>query len=297
MTTLFDAIDPPPATLSPGSHISSVSLHVLASSSGGNCSALRIQRRDGTATLILIDLGLSPRRTRAFLALAGLGDTPIAAVVLTHLDVDHAYPGWFGKVPPQTRVHMHRRHLGRGEREGLLLRTAVEPFEGKFEPVPGVYFRPFLAGHDSLGVAVFRVEFTGCSSTLGYATDVGKPSDALAAHLSSVDVLAIESNYCPRLQLASDRPPFLKQRIMGGNGHLSNEQCIELTRRVLPRREVVLLHLSRQCNEPLLAASYHLGSTYRLSIAAHDGPIAGVPVVQETSRVPSESDTRAHVGV
>lgn len=280
-----------------GSPIVRVSLHVLASSSGGNCSALRVERQDATAALILIDLGLSPRRTRAFLAMAGLGDTPIAAVVLTHLDADHAYPGWVGKVPSEVRVHMHRRHLGRGERDGFMLRTAVEPFDGMFEPVPGVCFRPLLAGHDSLGVAVFRVEFSGCSASLGYATDVGRPSDALAAHLRGVDVLAVESNYCPRLQVGSDRPQFLKNRIMGGHGHLSNEQCLELTRRVSPRREVVLLHLSRQCNEPLLAASYHAGSGYRLSVAAHDGPIAGVPVVEETSAPPEHQGSLAIVGV
>ncbi len=270
---------------------------MLASSSGGNCSALRVQRQNGAASLILIDLGLSPRRTRTYLAQAGLADTPIAAMVLTHLDVDHAYPGWVGKVPPEVRVHMHRRHLGRGERDGFIFRTGVEPFDEAFEPVPGVVFRPMLAGHDSLGVAVFRVEFPECSASLGYATDVGRPSDALAAHLRGVDVLAVESNYCPRLQLESDRPQFLKNRIMGGNGHLSNEQCLELTRRVLPRREVVLLHLSRQCNEPLLAASYHAGSPYRLSVAAHDGPIAGVPVVEETLDLRAQTGTGAHVGV
>ena len=84
---------------------------------------------------------------------------------------------------------------------------------------------------------------------------------------------------------------------MGGHGHLSNEQCLELTRRVMPRREVVLLHLSRQCNEPLLAASYHVAEKYRLSVASHDGPIAGVRVIGETLDRCAQAGTGAHVGV
>jgi phosphoribosyl 1,2-cyclic phosphodiesterase len=71
-----------------------------------------------------------------------------------------------------------------------------------------------------------------------------------------VDLLAIESNYDPPMQLRSKRPLFLKRRIMGDAGHLSNEQAFEAVRRILDRspdgspRHIVLLHRSRQCNCP-----------------------------------------------
>ncbi|XOV75295.1 MAG: hypothetical protein ACFHWZ_18080 [Phycisphaerales bacterium] len=50
-----------------------------------------------------------------------------------------------------------------------------------------------------------------------------------------VDVLAIESNYCRDMQVASDRPEFLKSRIMDGSGHLSNDECLDAVHAISPR--------------------------------------------------------------
>jgi phosphoribosyl 1,2-cyclic phosphodiesterase len=71
--------------------------------------------------------------------------------------------------------------------------------------------------------------------------------------MRGVDILAIESNYDRAMQLESARPAFLKDRIMGGKGHLSNDECIDAVRAISWPREpehVVLLHLSRECNCP-----------------------------------------------
>ena len=74
-----------------------------------------------------------------------------------------------------------------------------------------------------------------------------------------LDVLCIESNYDPRMQADSPRPGFLKRRITGGRGHLSNEEAFAAVRAILDRRQsrgrrppahIVLLHRSRQCNCP-----------------------------------------------
>jgi hypothetical protein len=88
-----------------------------------------------------------------------------------------------------------------------------------FEPVPGVHARAHIAPHDELGSASFRfvVATGGKPRHLGWATDVGRPTDDLAKHLAGVDVLAIESNYCPVMERESDRPEFLKRRVMGGS--------------------------------------------------------------------------------
>lgn len=272
-TRLFEhALASQPALAGLGaSPVRSASLVVLSSSSGGNCSALIL---DGPApSLLLIDLGLSPRRTLKLLEECGLGDIPIAGVVVTHLDTDHYHLGWVGRVrsalPGDATVFMHRRHLGRADRDGLLF-TRTQPFEREFEPVPGVRVWSHLAAHDALGCASLRVSVAGAE--LGWATDVGRPTDELADHLAGVDVLAIESNYCPRMEAESDRPLFLKRRIMGGSGHLSNGQCGELTRRIGPRRHVVLLHLSRQCNTPELAGLEHAGAPYSVTISGPQTP-------------------------
>jgi phosphoribosyl 1,2-cyclic phosphodiesterase len=132
-----------------------------------------------------------------------------------------------------------------------------------------VTLEPILLSHDELGVAAFRFSLP-CGGTLGFATDLGRVTDELVDHLRGVDVLAIESNYCPVMQAGSPRPEFLKRRITGGAGHLSNEECAVAVARAEPVSEVVLLHLSRQCNTPELASAGHAGAPYRLSLAAQD---------------------------
>ena len=97
----------------------------------------------------------------------------------------------------------------------------------------------------------FRLETD--AGSLGFATDIGRASDALVDLLRGVDLLAIESNYDRDMQLGSARPKFLKDRIMGGRGHLSNEECVEAVRAIAfpdEPSQVVLLHLSRDCNHP-----------------------------------------------
>lgn len=266
---LFDHLEPKPTTRA--GH-TAASLCVLGSSSSGNCSAIILP-----AGLLLIDCGFSRRRTRALLQAAGLDHLPILAVVLTHLDTDHANPAFLASLPEDTPVFMHTRHLGRAEREGLL-HHRTEPFRDEFSPAPGVRMLPHLVAHDSLGAAAFRVRFDDGQGDLGYATDLGRPTADLADHLRGVTTLALECNYCPHLELASNRPEYLKQRIMGGSGHLSNEQSARLARDIAPAHRVVLLHLSRQCNTPDRAAAAHAGAPYQLHIARPAEPTPILPL-------------------
>jgi len=249
-------------------------LCVLASGSSGNCSLLRVRDGAGAWTrTCLIDAGLSPRRTQALLAERGVALRDVDDIILTHLDADHFHSGWRRHRDCHATLRMHRRHVARAQTRHSLLRRN-EPFDGPTrlgDTDGGVTFEPVLLSHDSLGVAAFRISFA-CGGTLGFATDVGRVTDELVDHLLGVDVLAIESNYCPVMQRDSARPEFLKRRITGGAGHLSNEECARAVARVGPAREVVLLHLSRQCNTPELAAASHDGAPYRLTLSSQHEP-------------------------
>ncbi len=136
-----------------------------------------------------------------------------------------------------------------------------------------------------MGVASFRIRVGGAE--LGFATDVGRPSDELARHLSGVDVLAIESNYCPVMQEHSGRPAFLKRRITGGAGHLSNQQSAALTRRISPGRAAVLLHLSPQCNLESLARREHEPAPYEVIVSRMDRPTPWIDLVPGERRGPA----------
>ena len=234
---------------------------MLASGSSGNCSVLR-----SASSTVLIDAGLSPRRTRACLAEMGLDLTDLDAILLTHLDSDHFHSGWPRALPDGLRVLVHSTHTRQARSRGLS-RHNCRSFGDTISLADDYCVFTTLNAHDELGTAAFRFEFV-CGASLGFVTDIGKGSDELVEHMRGVDVLAIESNYCPRMQVESDRPVFLKQRVMGGSGHLSNQECAQLVSEIGPRRHVVLLHLSRQCNDPSLAARLHAHRPYALTVTS-----------------------------
>lgn len=249
-------------------------LCVLASGSRGNCSVLVVPD-GGTRRVLLIDAGLSPRRTAALLSELNIDLWEIDAILLTHLDADHAHASWMRHRRVQAPIYMHASHRGHAQRIGLWCER-VETFTDPFCLFDRVRVHPCLLHHDQLGVVVYRFEIDDEQMQrrcrLGFATDVGRPSDALVEHVFACDVLGIESNYCPMMQLASDRPEFLKRRIMGGSGHLSNHECLDVLRRAAPRQHVVFLHLSQDCNDPVLIRSLHQGSTYQATLSNQHRP-------------------------
>lgn len=248
---------------------------VLASSSSGNCSVL-IHGEGLLRRVTLIDCGLSPRRTRLLLARLGIDFSAIDDILVTHLDGDHFYAGWVRAMPRHAWLHIHRRHLRRAASAGVPAERMVA-FEEPFSLRCGVMVRPVVLMHDAWGVVAFRLEMHGRS--LGYATDLGRASKRLITAMRGVDVLAIESNYCRRKQVESDRSDELKERIMGGYGHLSNEECAEACRAIEPREHVVLLHLSRECNAPEIASAHHASAPYRLTVADSDTPTRAIRLV------------------
>jgi len=275
---------PPPET--------AAALCVLASGSSGNCSVLRVPATAGSPVrTTLIDAGLSPTRTRGLLAERGIRLGDIDDIVLTHLDTDHYHAGWRRARDCRATLRLHKSHVGRAQRRGLLL-GRNEPFTGGFELGSVARVEPIMMSHDHLGVAAFRIEIA-CESgpaSLGFATDLGRSTRALTDHLAGVGILAIESNYCPQMQDDSDRPVFLKQRITGGSGHLSNDECAQAVRTISPASDVVLLHLSRQCNTPELAAYPHVGSNYRLTLSSQTEPTPWLSVTggSETDWAPTK---------
>lgn len=254
-------VDPTPAPMppvppTPSAEFKPLSLCVLGSGSGGNCSVVRWDGR-----LMLIDLGLGTRVTLQRLEQIGAAISDVAGVCLTHLDQDHYRPTWWRTLLKcRVPVYVHRWHrrdlLRTPGGEELEAAGLVHPFDADpFSPIPGVRVHAIPLPHDDQGTFGYHVRTPGGS--LGYATDLGHVPDELIDRFTAsggVDLLAIESNYDPQMQLTSSRPWFLKKRIMGTHGHLSNEQAFDTVRQIIDRcsngspQHVVLLHRSDQCN-------------------------------------------------
>lgn len=247
----------------------SVKLHVLASGSSGNACVL-----ETGAFGLLLDFGLSARTLEQRLQRRGLSWRSIHAVVLSHPHADHWRATTLTQlVKRELPLYCHADHatiLGRdsrafGELSAAGLVRYYEPGQ-RWSLHPDCDCLPIALSHDGDATCGFR--FEGTRSLLGdnpwavgYATDLGCWSVELARQFANVDILGIEFNHDVEMQINSGRHPVLIRRVLGDQGHLSNEQAaaflIDVLRQSEPGRlqSLVQLHLSRQCNRPDLARS------------------------------------------
>lgn len=229
-----------------------ISMCVLGSGSGGNCTLLTLEESRGTRH-VLIDCGLSMKETRRRLSPLGVELSDIDDILLTHLDGDHFSPPWANNLEKhEITLHVHQRHRSAAVRHGVPGRH-LSIFNGELSLGESTTVESVLFAHDSLGTVGFIFEHDG--RRLGFATDLGRVPDILYDRFRGLHALAFESNYDREMQIDSHRPPFLKRRIMGGSGHLSNEQSFEAVLRIAAASKlshIVMLHLSRQCNDPRL---------------------------------------------
>lgn len=222
-------------------------LIVLGSGSAGNTTLLHV---DGET--MLIDAGLSPRRVHR--ACTELSLPRPTRILLTHPDSDHLYRTWSTWVNRgEITLHLHAGHVHHAHAAGFESR-GMETFHEACQ-IGSVRIDAHLMAHDDHGTCAFLMHIG--EERLGWATDLGRVTPELVRAFADVDVLAIESNYDRVMQETSDRPLFLKTRIMGGGGHLSNRETLDAVCAIAetaPLQQVVLLHLSRQCNCPLRIA-------------------------------------------
>jgi phosphoribosyl 1,2-cyclic phosphodiesterase len=257
---------------------------VLASGSAGNASLIETEGLG-----VLLDAGIGPRILGARLAAAGLSWQSIHACLLTHTHTDHWNDRTFAhllrrKVP----VYCHPEHHGellRFSASFAALRAArlVNDYTANGELIfsSGLRCWPLALRHDSGSTFGFRFEAVtdlyGPSAALGYVADLGCWDADLLASLLDVDLLALEFNHDVELEYRSGRHPELIARVLGDDGHLSNEQAAKLLHEILHRstpgrlRHLVQLHLSRECNRPELArtAAKAVLDGHRTTIKVH----------------------------
>lgn len=227
-----------------------IEFEVLSSGSSGNAALLHFR---GSNRHVLVDAGISPRRTRLAMESRGQSLRDVTDVFLTHGDSDHLHAGWKNAIVSWAfTVHAHESHVQRIVHAGIP-RERISPFRDEIEIDESTSVTTAMAPHDTHGTVVYVICHE--TTTLGWATDLGRVDAKLKSFLRThqLDALAIESNYDRTMQLASDRPSFLIDRIMGGAGHLSNHEAMDAVLDVATSSELqhlVLLHRSEQCNCP-----------------------------------------------
>lgn len=217
---------------------------LLASGSNGNCLLLE----SGNQRL-LIDVGIGPVVLARRLALLELAPRDITDVLLTHEHVDHVR-GLTGLLKRQPDVRIHATRGTRSRLESDIAKRVLPVRAGEVVRLGVISARPFAVSHDAREPVGYRVETP--EGSLGYATDLGTFDETLLGALGGAQVLVLESNHCPNQLAVGPYPAYLKRRVAGPKGHLSNPQARALIKALLhdDLRYLALAHLSATNNTP-----------------------------------------------
>lgn len=223
----------------------------LASGSSGNATLVEARAGHGAPTRVLVDCGLGLRQLAARLAAAGLALDDIDAIFITHEHGDHVGCA-----------------LGLSSRHRIPLWTSAGTWaaiqDPRFEPivhlaadgqdvaVGALQISPFTVPHDAR--EPLQLTCTDGDRTLGVLTDLGHVTPHVLGRLAGCHALMLESNHDPDMLARSRYPDFLKRRVGGLHGHLSNAQAAHALSTLRHDRlgTVVAAHLSERNNLPQL---------------------------------------------
>lgn len=242
----------------------------LGSGSGGN--ALVVEARDGTTvTRVLVDDGFTLKQLGRRLERAGLTLHDIDAIVVTHEHSDHV--GGVVRFACKAGIPVYCSE-GTARAAGLMGRGVDwrELVSGVREQIGALVIDPYEVPHDAAEPLQFV--FGDGGRWLGLLTDAGQPTTLMVAALRRVDALVLECNHDEGMLRTGPYAAFLKQRIAGARGHLSNTQAGALLRQLdcMRLQWVAAAHLSAQNNTPALACQ---ALAMALGCNAEDVSVAG----------------------
>lgn len=237
----------------------------FASGSSGNCTLL-----SDYGNHILVDMGISFKRTATALSQLGLGIGDLSAILVTHSHSDHISglntlcKKWSVPVLATKQAAVG---IAKSCPEAARNLIVFEP--GASFSLKGFGVRSFPTPHDSDGSVCYRIS---CScGDVGIMTDLGYVPPAVLEGMEGVAAILIEFNHDVNRLAVGPYPYHLKQRILSDRGHLSNEAAGDAARWLAERgtKRFLLSHLSKENNTPQLA--------YKAAVSAL-GDIEGVTI-------------------
>ncbi len=242
----------------------------LSSGSTGNATLVEVSEPIGKPSRVLVDCGMRLSRLLELLAMADVLPTEIDAIFITHEHSDHIgcvtqlafrynIPVWASsgthaalqdmQSKLRTKQPTHSQLVPGFE---ALVRIAVDTC---LIEVGGLQIKPFTVPHDAR--EPLQLTCSDGNTKLGILTDLGHPSRHVIEQLAGCNALLLECNHDSDMLSNSKYPAFLKARVGGDFGHLSNAQAADILRNLMhdKLRHVSAAHLSQQNNHPALAQS------------------------------------------
>lgn len=238
----------------------------IASGSSGNCIYV-----GSDTTHLLVDVGISGKRTEAGVQSLDLTMSDIDGILITHEHVDHVaglgvlarkYGIPIYATSGTIEAIQYMRQLGKMDSS-----LFCEIREDSTFMIKDLQIRPMVISHDAAQPVAYRI-YCG-EKKAAICTDLGVYNDYTVECLKGMDALLLEANHDVHMLQVGPYPYPLKQRILGERGHLSNEACGRLLCRVLHDHlhTVILGHLSKENNHPDLAYE-----AVRMEVAMGDTP-------------------------
>ena len=224
----------------------------IASGSSGNCIYIGTDN-----THILVDVGISNKRIEQGLNEIGIKGSELDGVVITHEHSDHVKG--LGVLARKHGIPIYGTKETWKEIETL--KYLGEYPKELFSPIlPDTEFsigdmkiEPFRIDHDAANPVAYRISNT--YKSVAVVTDLGHFDQYIIEHLQRLDALLLESNHDVRMLETGPYPYYLKQRILGDYGHLSNDNAGKLLNYILhdKMKYILLGHLSKENNYEKLA--------------------------------------------
>lgn len=255
----------------------------LASGSSGNCYFL------GTETYgILVDAGIGIRTIKKTLKELGIGLEIIRAVFVTHDHADHIKAvGHLGEkygIPVYSTPEVHAG-INKSYCMTEKLSTCIHYLhKGEIMQLEDFTITAFEVPHDGTDNVGYCMNIDG--KTFSFLTDLGHITPTAAQYICKANYLILEANYDEEMLKMGPYPQYLKERISGPNGHMSNRETAEFLAENINEglKYIWLCHLSKDNNHPELAYK-----TVELSLRSK-GVLVGkdVQVIALKRNTPSE---------
>ncbi len=249
----------------------------FSSGSSGNCYLIKSQK-----TAVLVDAGISGKKIFEGLTMTGTPKEQLAALLITHEHTDHT---------KSIRTVMNREKTWKAYANAKtwsqikckICEEQKRVFEtGDTFPIGDIQVKTFRVSHDAAEPVGFT--FSSGGKQISIVTDTGCMSEDIISEIKDADILILEANHDVDMLKLGKYPWFLKQRVLGEKGHLSNVAAGETILRLLSEsdkeRFVLLAHLSRENNFPEMAyqtvknileeANFYIGKHLKLNMIIRD---------------------------
>ncbi len=220
----------------------------LYSGSSGNCTLIEAGKNT-----FLIDAGGSAKALVCALDKLGVDLDHVSDIFITHEHGDHTHA-----LSVLLKKHPCRVHITEPSADALGICPALESCIVRHGTefscdIGGCNISAFPVPHDSRACVGYR--FTYGDTSVGVVTDIGYVTQTVYDSLCGCQAVIIEANHDREMVRCGSYPAALKARILSGGGHLSNDDCAEISGAWARQgtKKLMLAHLSEENNSPEIA--------------------------------------------